>query len=375
MSFKANRSSSGKRRSTDSRAPHNAPATLMKWVGGVTAILSLVFASQQFLQLTAEVRERSHQVAEQLVIGNDQQNAGDYESAWISIEQAAKDADAGGLLAKLFGSLSDEQHKSREAQENLAMRWLENIHIPEGKTFSDVVDKLVPVLTRGAASASGVRKADLLAHLGWAYFLKTSDESSCLDGPARLHIERYYKEALEIDIGNPYAHVHWGHLIIWARQNPKEALEHFSAAIASGRARPYVRTVQLAALYHFHDMDGEFLRAVNDMVKNNEKVDEHTRSDILSMYYLASHSNKDFQQLTAAVPASDQIAIIRTLFYDEDFEPSQIPLREAALAMFQEAAGLREDALKTWRSMRSIVDTGSTLAIRADASIKRLSQN
>ena len=254
------------------------------------------------------------------------------------------------------------------------MAWVENVKVPQGKTFSDIVDKLVPILTRGAAGAGGVRKADLLAHLGWAYFFKARDASLSLDEPVRLNIERHYREALEIDRGNPYAHVHWGHLIIWAKKNPDDAIRHFSSAVASGRALPYVRRVQLAALYNFHDMDGEFLRAVNDMVKNSEKVDANTRSHVLGIYYFALNSNKNLQQLIAAVPAAEQIAMIRVLFYDADFDRSKIPTREASLAMLQEAAGLRDEALKTWQLVRSDFPTNTYVTIRADASIKRLSQ-
>src|SRR5262249_2975011 len=149
---------------------------------------------------------------------------------------------------KLTGQLSAQRRRLREAQEDLAMVWVEDVRVPQGKTFSDIVNPLVPVLTRGAAGASGVRKADLLAHLGWAYFLKARDVSLSLDEPARLNMERHYREALEIDPGNPYAHVHWGYLIIWAREEPNDAIRQFSAAVASGRALPYVRRVQLAAL-------------------------------------------------------------------------------------------------------------------------------
>lgn len=365
----------GKRRSSGTPGPHNRLGILLKWVGGITAVLSLIFALQQFTQFVADVRERQRQVAELYKVGKQQQDAGDYESAWSSFEQAVKSAEAGGQVAKLSGSLSEEQRKSRDAQEDLAMAWVENVHVPQGKTFSDVVDKLAPVLTRGAAGASGVRKADLLAHLGWAYFLKARDKSLSLDDRERQNIEQHYREALEIDPGNPYAHVHWGHLILWDGENPDDAIRHFSAALASGRVRPYVRGIELAAFHNRgEDGDAEFLRVVNDMVKNNEKVDARTRSYVHFIYYTALHSDKDFRRLIAAVPASEQIRMVRALFYDADFDPSKIPTRETSVAMLQEAAGLRDEALKTWLAIRSDFPTNTYLTERADASIKRLSR-
>jgi hypothetical protein len=363
-----------KHRSSGAQEPRNTIGTLMKWVGGVTAILSLIFGLYQITQLLADVRERQRQGAELHKVGKDQQDAGDYESAWASFEQAVKSAEAGGQLAKLTGSLSEEQRRSRNDQEDLAMAWVENVMVPQGKTFSDIVNKLIPILTRGAAGASGVRKADLLAHLGWAYFLKARDYSLRLDDQVRLNIEQHYREALEIDPGNPYAHVHWGHLVFWERKNPDDAIRHFSSGVASGRALPYVRTVQLAALHISQDTEEDFLKVVNDMVKNKEKVDATTRSNVHAIYYFALRSDKDFRRLIAAVPPTEQIAMIRALFYDAEFDPSKIPTREASVAMLQEAAGLRGEAVKTWLAMRSGLPTDSVYTTRADASIKRLSK-
>jgi tetratricopeptide (TPR) repeat protein len=346
---------------------------LLKWVGGVTAVLSLILGLYQVTQLVSNTRERKRHIAELQAVGKQQQGAGDYPSAWASFEQALQSADEGGQIAKLTGRLDAERHQLREDQENLAMVWLENIRVAEGQKFSDIVDRLVPVLDRGIASASGVRKADLLAHVGWAYFLKTKE------GPRNVKPEQYYRGALEIDPGNPYAHAHWGHWILWNGGQLEEAIRHFSAAAASGRALPHVRTIQLSALRNSRskETEGEFLRVVDDMRKNNEEIDAGTRSDVYSIYYFALSAGEDFQRLTAAVPAAEQIAMIRALFYGADFDPSKNPTREACLAILQEAAGQPEDALKTWLAMRSNlpVNIYGTVAARADTAIKRLSHH
>jgi hypothetical protein len=346
---------------------------LLKWVGGVTAVLSLILGLYQVTQLVSSIRERQRHIAELLAVGKEQQGAGDYPAAWASFEQALKSADEGGQIAKLIGRLDAERHQIREAQEDLAMVWLENIRVAEGQKFSDTVDKLVLVLDRGITSTSGVRKADLLAHVGWAYFLKTRD------GPGNISPEQYYRQALEIDSTNPYAHAHWGHWILWNGGNLEDARTHFSAAVASGRALPYVRTIQLSALRNSRSekTEGEFLRVVNDIRKNNEKIDARTLSDVYSIYYFALSAGEDFQRLTAAVPATEQIAMIRALFFGADFDPSKIPTRQACLATLQEAAGFPDEARKTWLALRSNLPANAsrTLVARADAAIKRLSQH
>jgi tetratricopeptide (TPR) repeat protein len=351
--------------------PRKKLETILKWVGGITAVLSLVFGLQRVIQGVSDTRERQRQITELNRVGKEQQDAGNYQAAWASFEEALKKADEGGQIAKLTGGLDAERRRLREAQEDLAMAWLENARAPEGGKFSDVVDKLVPVLDRGVVGASGVRKADLLAHIGWGYFLKERDD------PGNLDPERYYRQAVQADPGNPYAHVFWGHWMLWKRQGLEEATGHFSAAVAAGRARPFVRRVQLAALSNLRSesADGELLRAVNDMRKNDEPIDAVTRKDVFSIYYFAFTAG-DFQRLTAAVPAGEQIATIQALFYGADFDSSRIPLREAYVATLQEEAGFPDEALKTWRAVRSALpaDAGGTLPSRADAAIKRLSR-
>ena len=340
----------------------------LKWVGGITAILSLIFGLSQLAHLVSDARERQRLVAELVAVGKAQQDARNYPAAWTSFEQALKRAEEGATIAKLIGQLGEERRHLREAQEDLAMAWLENIRISKDQKFSDIVDSVLPTLVRGAAAAGGTRKADLLAHVGWAYFLKARD------GNGDLNPERQYRAALQIDPSNPYAHAYLGHWTMWKRDKLEGATQHFSAALASRRVPDYVRGIQLAALKNLgSEADGEFLRVVNDMRKNNEKIDAATRRDVYAIYYFDVWGHKDIQRLTAAVPATEQIALVRALFDAADYS-SHIP-PEAYLAILQEAAGQRDEALKTWLAVRSRLpaDASDTVVTRADAAIRRLS--
>jgi hypothetical protein len=344
----------------------------LKWIGGVTAVFSLIFGLRQITQIVSDVRERQRQVVELSKVGKLQQGAADYEAAWASFEQALKTAESGGQLAKLTGQLSEERRELRKAQEDLAMEWLENARPPRGQTFSDVVDKLVPVLNRGIASASGARKADLLAHFGWANFLRSRD------GRQGLNPEQQYREALEVDPTNPYAHAHWGHWNLWRREKKEEARQHFSTAIAAGRAREYVRKIQLAAWKNLRPQDdGEFVKVINDMRKNNEKIEPQSRNDLFSIYVFTCSSRyhaDDFAKLVAAVPATEQLTTFRNLFYDEDFDESRRPGRDACLATLLEAAGQKEEALQIWLTLRQKFPRkdGGSLSASVHEAITRL---
>jgi hypothetical protein len=94
----------------------------------------------------------------------------------------------------------------------MRMRWLRSVSVQVGKlTFTDVVNRVLPVLAEGSASASGQHAADLLAHMGWADFLRIREGATGLDP------ETYYRKALAQEPSNVFAHAMWGHRIMVKR--------------------------------------------------------------------------------------------------------------------------------------------------------------
>jgi hypothetical protein len=121
------------------------------------------------------------------------------------------------------------------AQEDLAMEWLRKIRVPEGQTFTSIVDKVSPLLTRGVVESQGARKADLLAHLGWGDYLRFRENQR------QLHPDSYFEDALKEDSSNVFAHTFKASWIIWNRGSLKEASAHFRSALDSKREREIVR--------------------------------------------------------------------------------------------------------------------------------------
>ena len=356
----------------DPPAPRDRLARVLKWVGAVTSILSLIFGLYQLTNLMAGVRDRQRKIAESLNVENSQRTAGDFARAWATLQEAAKLADEGGKLATIMGRLDEVRQRVRLRQEDLAMAWLRDARPGPGKAFSDIVNPVLPVLERGLLTATGERKADLLAHLGWADFLRSRD-----DGVVR-NPEPRYREALLVDPGNPYAHANFGHWILWRNGSLEAANKEFAAGLKSGRARDYVRSMQFAALQNVRTQatDGEILRLVNDMRKNGEAVDERMRARVFSIYAAAfGRDEAAAQKILTALPPSDQLETFQTLFYDPDFDQSKRPTRALCLATLQEAAGHPEDALRTLQALRSepTFNASGSGARMVDAGIARLS--
>jgi hypothetical protein len=330
---------------------------IMKWVGYATAILSLIAGIGAIAKAISGGFEAGRKIDAILSSEAMEVKGKDYWSAWRSLQQAARiDADSA---------------KVHNAQETLAMEWLENVRVREDEKFSDIAEKLEPVLTRGAAAEkSASRQADLLAHVGWSYFLRSREGRGGLDpaGP--------YSEAVQKDANNPYAQAMWGHWILWNHGDLTDGEHHFTLALASHRRQDYVHQLQLSALINIHDdaEEEEVIRVANTMRMGEESLDKDTRSRIFSIYYTrllpARASTPKF--INAVAPA-EHLATFRWLFEKDNLDESGSDLRSYYLASLEEAAGRREDALAGYVMLkRKIMGGNGSLVDAINAGVKRL---
>jgi tetratricopeptide (TPR) repeat protein len=333
-------------------------SALLKWVGYLTAIFSLcatVLGAAKYLYAHHEIAKNTNAL---LATEAEEKKAGDYNASWRTLEKATQ--------------LDLNSARVRMAQDELAMAWLEDVHLQEGQKFSDVTDKVEPVLLRAVASSKpGPEQADLRAHVGWAYFLESRDGRADLD-PAKV-----YREAVAEDGTNPYAQAMWGHWILWQSCGQiSEAKQHFTAALAAPRERDYVRRLELSALLNCHtkESDLEVIRVANDMRTEGRRLDVGERGHILDIY------SQEFTPKTAetllfvnAVPPAEHVATFRWLIDDLNSGENGRASRLYYLAELQEAAGQREEALSNYTMAVRQMSSFSTLKQAADAGVKRLS--
>jgi hypothetical protein len=344
---------------------------VMKWVGILTALISFGTALYALIHSASELRDHKRVFGEQLKSGQAQEAAGDFAGAWDSFTHAEATVTDEGVFAKLLGGLSAEQRQVRTAQQDLAMEWLRSSRVPEGTQFSTIADKLVSTLMVGANASSGARKADLLAHLGWAYFLKHRD------GDESLRPDAEYKEAVAADAKNPYANVFWGHWILWNHGALSEANERFAAALRSGRARAVVYQFQLSALANLrsNETDAAWLRVVSDMQAGGEKADSALRDEVCNRYAQALQDPALKQQILAQVPATRQVELLQSALQSGGLSEVQKTTLNVALAESLETAGRSQNALEVWKGIATELKSQphSVWADRVYAAIKRLS--
>jgi HEAT repeat protein len=223
-----------------------------------------------------------------------QLEAHDYSAAWDTVTEANRSHPTGDALLPL--------------QTKIASVWVRNLSVTPPQKFADVVDKLLPPLYRTAQRSKGVDAADALAHIGWANFLKSRE------GGFKLDIDVKYREALQLDPDNPFAHAMWGHWLIVNGNHIAEAQQHFAVALKSGRERKFVREFQLAALQSVGADENavELIRVCNQMRKENDLLPEESRNRLFGEIYFM-HRDSVLANLDQILPADEHLATFQWL--------------------------------------------------------------
>jgi hypothetical protein len=337
------------------------PSTRLAWVGSITGVFSLIAGIYGGWVFLSGQIERRRAIDRLLAAEAVQLHTSDYESAWRTLAQAA--------------AVDASSARVQQAQEDVAMQWLDNIRVSGDQTFASITEKLEPVLTRGAASAkSPQRQADLLAHLGWSYFLRSREL------PNSPNPEPVYRDALRKDPANPYAHAMLGHWMLWNRQGFANASEQFAAALAAPRPdlRPYIRSMQFSAIANEDTPEAheKLIRLANDIRKEHGDLNPSRSHDVLNIYW--EHLVPPDEHTTAflgAVPPQDHLDTFDWLLQragSGEPEPNHAYIRSALL----EAAGHRDEALAGYRTLASrlVPDSGDILVDLTHKAIVRLTR-
>ena len=250
---------------------------------------------------TSEVKATDPAVADLLATAVAQQRRNQYEDALATLARAHALAPAAATV--------------REAQEDVAMEWIRNVRIVNDKSsFGDAIKPALAVVDAALPSETGPRRADLLAHTGWATFLLWRD------GDQRLNPADAYREALSIDPKNPFANAMLAHWTLFQDQQAvPAAVKLFDTAVAAGRALDTVRTLQWAAYTNADSNPAavtERLRLANTMRVSGEHLTTTQAQSLWAPYYFAlspSHA-QDRKALLDALPPDDHISTMNWAF-------------------------------------------------------------
>ena len=233
----------------------------------------------------------------------------------------------------------------RQVQEDVAMQWVREVQVEAGKSLGDAIKPSLTVIDAALASATGVRKADLQAHSGLAAFLMWRDGNRQLD-PAQ-----WYRDALKIDAGNPYANAMLAHWMLFREDEAAvdEAARLFRTALQSGRAKDAVRDLQWAA-FGRSDKPGltrELVRLADAMRRDGERLTDRRTSTLWAPYYFALSPTRrtEREAVLDALPPDDQISTLRWAF--DDYARNDESRRQTVryyVALLNERAGRQAEA-------------------------------
>jgi tetratricopeptide (TPR) repeat protein len=353
--------------STQKPEKSSALKLVMSWVGGATAVIGLIGSLSGGFHWLQTHRTQRAELKSQMAVAATQRKQGEYEASVHSYGNVLKtdslytpalegQLDAAMLWVENFGILGKEHDEDRTAQ-----------------SAGNLLDEIMPILDAGLARSKGSRAADVQAHLGWAHWLNwhiAQREFSHL-------AEQNLRAAVQLDKTNAYANAMLGNWMLQNRGAFSEAIEHLNTAVASGRARPLVREMQIGGL-RGNEAPGarkELVKAVNDMRKNGEPLDDEDRYRVRSFCFSTMGMDQDnLSESLSAVPEDD---VWKTyLWLDDNREDKTDPLvQDFIYANLLEVSGKRAEALQKFRLLQQNPRTKQfSFSDRIDAAVKRLTK-
>lgn len=336
---------------------------ILAWIGGISAVIGFIGAMTGFFGNIQGHFHRSAQLDAQMSIAQAQSRQGDYQASVRSYTDILK-------ANPMYGPALDQQLQS-------TMLWAENYQ-SSGGNVAPQLDQIITILEAGLTRTKGTQAADVQAHLGWAHWL--NQHVAEREFPPNAAAERNYRAALDLDPSNVYANAMLGN---WLTQNGgslADAIRHFDSAVATGKARPFVRMLQLAGLRN-RDEPGSraaLMKALNDMRKNNEPLDEETKHRILG--FCCDPGVTDHAELTESLSAVSGPDAMQTYMWLDDQQnighdaAYQHIVHDFIAANITEISGDKEKALEEYRALQNeLKHQGSALEDSVSQAIARLS--
>ena len=342
---------------------------ILTWVGAATAVLGLIGSLSGWFQKFDTHRKQRAQLSAQMAVAQGQWKRGEYPASVRSYGEVLK-------TDPLYSP-------ALEGQLDAAMSWVENFQVlgrdgdKAAEAAGPLLDEIMPVLDAGLARSKGSRAADVQAHLGWAHWLNWHIAEREFSPAA----EKNLRAALELDESNVYANAMLGNWMLQNHRNFREAIGHLNAAAATGKARPLVRGMQVGGLLHdeVRGARGELVKALNDMRKNGEELDEGEKHRIVGFCFSPVVTDaKELAESLSAIAADDAWKTYLWLDDAKDeggMERTEALNRDFIYANLLEISGRRTEALEKFRQLQRNPETRNfSFRDRVDEAVKRLSK-
>jgi tetratricopeptide (TPR) repeat protein len=337
---------------------------VMSWVGGATAIIGLLASIAGGMTWFSNHHKQKVELDAKIALAQVQAKQGDYQASVQSYGDILK---ADPLYLRAI-----------DQQLDTVMQWAEDFHAPDPDnpgSAAPALDQIMAILDSGLTRAKGSQAADVQAHIGWTHWLNQHVAQREF-GPAA---EQNLRAALVTDPSNVYANAMLGNWMLQNGGSFSEAIQHIDIAVSTGKARAFVRTLQLGGLVYL-DKKGaraEVVKAANDMRKSQESLGEGTRNRILGFCFdplVTDHAELD--ESLSAVPPDDAWKTFLWLDDNSSNDPAQLMFQDFIKANLLEVSGNRQESLERYRVLqKELKNQPGTMRNSVDAAIARLSHN
>jgi tetratricopeptide (TPR) repeat protein len=179
-------------------------------------VLTLLLGVRELVELAVSRFERSDSVRTQLLAAAVLAESSEHQAAWKLLEAAR--------------AVAPDHDGVRRARLAVAEDWLLRGHVRGvGASFTDVVDRLEPVLAASASFDDPRTQATALALLAFAQAIRGTEASSKQDIPEQL------RRAIEVDPDGALAHLLLGRYLAGRARDLEAAAPHFARGIELAR--------------------------------------------------------------------------------------------------------------------------------------------
>ena len=282
---------------------------------------------------------------------------GSHEAALAQLSQAAQ--------------LPSAPPSVRSTEEDCAMQWLRDMRTTGQQTFAEQVARVQPILSNALAQASGVRAADLRAHIGWGEYLRGRD------GVAANDPVPHWKRALGDDPANPYAHSMWARRLLDSPVDVAAAKLHFAQAVAAKRDLRFVRALQFGgAIGRFAELDAYAVTVADEMRRSGETVATRHRERLWTYAFGSNLLDPAYRAaVLAALAPADLLATFLWLYPQSGVAENQRYLWRFSHATLLAHAGDTAKARQGFEALAGelrAARAGGRLLDQADAALARL---
>jgi len=279
-------------------SPWLSLANVLKWAAATTAMVSLLLTLNKVDALLGEQQQRQRATHAYIAAGKLQLQHHDYRGAWLHYQQALQ--------------LAPGDEVANQARLQLAMQWLRHISIRQGETFESLISPLIPALYEGISDAKGEQYATILAHIGWANYLRFR-ENRIADSH---QVDALFESALQHDANNPWAHVMFSFWQLYHGDDLTTALQHIEQAVKTKTHRQEVLDLALSALLQEHDIRAKqmALRIAYHLTQEFQTAWRgRTAREIARLYTTFVLNSKNFNNLTHTMPAAQHLILWQSL--------------------------------------------------------------